>query len=338
MNTPVSIGLLALPESTPMALYGLFEVFAAVGVVWEELTGAQASTRRMAPQIISRTGEPYPSPLGLAITPHASIGDEDHLAIVIVTDLALAPDAGDIGPWTEEAAWLRNLYRAGATVCSVCTGAVFLAETGLLDGLDATTHWASTRIFAERYPAVRLHPQRILCPAGPDHRIVTAGGSASWTDLALYLIASFSGEAEARRIAKVFLLGDRGEGQLPFAAMIRSRKHDDQVVGACQQWVAEHYDERNPVAQMMQKSGLSERTFKRRFKAATGYAPLDYVQMLRIEEAKQMLEKDGISTDQAAHEVGYEDPAFFRHLFKRMTGVTPARYRERYRRIGSLLP
>ncbi len=260
------------------------------------------------------------------------------LAVVIATDLALAPGDAGVGPWAEEAAWLRTQHRSGATVCSVCTGAVFLAEAGLLDGLDATTHWASTRIFAERYPAVRLHPERILCPAGPGHRIVTEGGSASWTDLALYLVASFSGEAEARRIAKVFLLGDRDEGQLPFAAMIRIRKHDDPIIGACQQWLAEHYDERNPVARMVRLSGLPERTFKRRFTAATGYAPLDYVQTLRIEEAKQMLEKDGFSTDQAAHQVGYEDPAFFRRLFKRMTGVTPARYRERYRRIGTPLP
>ncbi len=120
--------------------------------------------------------------------------------------------------------------------------------------------------------------------------------------------------------------------------MTRIRKHDDQVITACQQWLVEHYDERNPVTRMVQFSGLSERTFKRRFRAATGYAPLDYVQTLRIEEAKQILEKDGLSTEQAAHQVGYEDPAFFRHLFKRMTGVTPARYRERYRRIGAPHP
>ena len=338
MNTPVSVGLLALPESTPMVLYSLFEVLSAVGVAWEELTGTHVRTRRMAPRIVSRTGTPYASPIGLPITPHAAIKPDDRFAVIIVTDLALPPNVSGFGPWEEEAAWLHAQHDASAMVCSVCTGAVFLAETGLLDGLDATTHWATTRIFSEHYQAVHLHPERILCPAGPGQRIVTAGGSASWADLALYLIALFSGEAEARRIAKVFLLGDRGEGQLPFATMTRIHKHKDPIVGSCQQWLADHYDERNPVARMVQLSGLPERTFKRRFTAATGYAPLDYVQTLRIEEAKQILETASMATDQVAHQVGYEDPAFFRQLFKRMTGVTPSRYRERYRTIETPLP
>src|SRR5690606_13017428 len=184
------------------------------------------------------------------------------------------------------------------------------------------------------YPAVRLRPERILCPDGPEHRIITGGGASSWEELALYLIARCCGEAEAVRIAKIFVLGDRSEGQLPFAAMGRPRRHDDAVIGTCQAWIAEHYPVPNPVARMVERSGLSERTFKRRFKAATGYAPVDYVQALRIEEAKQLLETTREPTDAIARQVGYEDPAFFRRLFKRRTGITPARYRQRFQSLA----
>ncbi len=156
--------------------------------------------------------------------------------------------------------------------------------------------------------------------------------------MALHLIARFSGEAEAIRIAKLFLLGDRRDGQLPFSALGRRRGHDDAVVGDCQAWIAEHYAGPNPVARMVSRAGLPERTFKRRFKAATGYAPVAYVQALRIEEAKQILETTAEPTDAVANAVGYEDPGFFRRLFKRRTGLTPARYRQRFRGIARLDP
>ena len=133
----------------------------------------------------------------------------------------------------------------------------------------------------------------------------------------------------------MFLLGDRSEGQLPFAAMIRPRRHTDAIVEQCQTWIAEHYEVANPVTRVTEFSGLTPRTFKRRFQAATGYTPIEYVQTLRIEEAKQLLEATDVQTDRIGAEVGYEDPASFRRLFKRITGVTPARYRQRFRLISA---
>ena len=168
-------------------------------------------------------------------------------------------------------------------------------------------------------------------PAGAEHRLVTAGASASWTDLALYLIARFCGEDEARRAAKLFLFGDRSDGQLPFAARVRPRQHDDAAVARAQVWIAENYACDNPVAEMTRVSGLAPRTFVRRFQAATGYAPLDYVQSLRIEEAKQMLETSDAGIDAIAEEVGYAEPAAFRRVFKRATGIAPHQYRQRFR-------
>ena len=327
----LSVSLLALPETTPTCLYGLLEVFSAVGVAWTEITGEAAPARRMRVRIVGLDGEPFVSASGVPFSPDAPLADAGVADIAIVTDLLLPRDLDPRGRWTEATAWMRRQFAGGATVCSVCTGSVFLAEAGLLDGEEATTHWGAADIFVRHYPAVRLRPERLLCPAGPDQRLITAGGSGAWTDLALYLIGRDCGAAEAVRIAKVFVLGDHADGQLPFTAMLRRRYHEDAVIGACQAWIASHYAEPNPVARMVAQSGLPERTFKRRFRKATGYAPVEYVQALRIEEAKQCLEATADPVDAIAHAVGYADPAYFRKLFKRRTGTPPSRYRQRFR-------
>jgi transcriptional regulator GlxA family with amidase domain len=116
--------------------------------------------------------------------------------------------------------------------------------------------------------------------------------------------------------------------------MARPRSHDDGAIEQCQVWIADHYASPNPVTRMASASGLAPRTFKRRFTAATGYTPIEYVQTLRIEEAKHLLETTSAPTDDIGAQVGYEDPASFRRIFKRMTGVTPARYRQRFHSVG----
>lgn len=331
---PLKICLLALPETTPGTIYGLHEILASVGTAWREATGEDIPVRAFQARIVSTDGQAFPSPTGVPITPQACLEDEAAPDIIIVTDLALAFDDDPQGRWAEAAAWVRGRFERGAIVCSVCTGSVFLAEAGLLDGLEASSHWGVARLFADHYPRVKLCAERILCPAGPEHRIVTGGGAGAWSELALYLIARFSEPAEAVRVAKLFILGDRSEGQLPFAVLGRSARHQDATIAQCQEWLADHYTRANPVALMVTRSGLPERTFKRRFRAATGYTPIDYVQALRIEEAKRVLETTHEAADAVAHHVGYDDPSYFRRLFKRMTGVTPARYRQRYRSVG----
>jgi transcriptional regulator GlxA family with amidase domain len=330
---PLQVSLVALRETTPTALYGMFEVFGAVGHAWQVYTGEPAGTRRVLPRIVSSDTAPFTCTVGAPVVPAASFEQVDWCDVAVVTDLALPPGVNPRGRWPEAAAWLREQNEAGATVCSVCTGSVLLADAGLLDGLEATTHWSMTRVFRDYFPSVRLRPERILSPAGVEHRIVTSGGASSWEDLALYLVARYCSEAEAVRIAKLFLFGDRSEGQLPYAAMARHKRTDDVLVAECQAWLAQNYMTANVIARLVERTGLPERTLKRRFKAATGYAPLDYAQSLRIEEAKQMLETTSLPTDEVGHNVGYQDPAFFRRLFKRRTGVTPARYRLRFRKI-----
>lgn len=326
-----TVCLVALPESSAAVIYGLHEVFASVGMAWEMLTGQRRPARAMSPRIVAATKAPFASSLGVPLNPDATFEETSGSAIVIVPDLALTEVADIPGMGGEARRWLRREFDAGAVVCSVCTGSVLLAAAGLLDGRDATSHWSACPIFEREFPKVRLHPERILVPAGPDQRIITSGGSASWTELALYLVARFSGEAEARRTAKLFLFGDRTDGQLPFAMLARPRQHADRQVSDCQAWIASNYSAPKPVESMIQQSGLPARTFARRFKRATGYTPIAYVQTLRVEEAKQMLEATDEPVETISGEVGYSDEAAFRRLFKRLTGISPGRYRQKFR-------
>ena len=333
-DTPLRIRLLALPETSASALYGLYDVLASVGSVWPALTGEAITVAAPDVAIVGETRTPFAGHLGVPIAPQASFADNAPADIVIVSDLAIALDEDPRGRWPAAGAFLQRQFAQGATICSVCSGAVLLADAGLLDGLEATTHWGAVDLFRRFFPQVRLHAERILVPAGPAHRIVTSGGAASWEELALHLIARFVDPAEAVRTAKVFVLGDRSEGQLPFASLGKPRRHEDALIADLQAWIADHYHQPNPVARMAARSGLAERSLSRRFKTATGYAPVDYVQALRIEESKQLLERSRDTVEAIALAVGYEDPAFFRRIFKRRTGTSPARYRQRFQNLG----
>ncbi|MCM5679586.1 helix-turn-helix domain-containing protein [Schlegelella sp. S2-27] len=333
---PLQVSILVLPETAPMAVYGLYEVLASVGRAWPQLTGEAVQVRGIEPRIVARGARPFRSLVGLPIHPQASVATAPLADVVIVCDVELPLPARPGHRWSRELRWLRSQHAAGATVCSTCSGSLVLAEAGMLDGLEAASHWSAAQVFRDRYPAVRFVANRILCDSSRDGRLVTTGGASSWHDLALYLIGRYCGPAEAVRAAKIFLIGDRRQGQLPFAAMARPRQHEDAVIAECQAWIADHYPQPNPVTRMVQRSGLPERTFKRRFTQATGYAPVEYVQTLRIEEAKQLLESTGDAVEAIAAVVGYEDPAFFRRLFKRLAGVTPAQYRLRFQSIRTL--
>jgi len=332
--TPVTVCLVAVPEISAAVVYGLHEVFLSVGKTWEQLTGHQNHARQISPLVVAKSKRRFHTSLGVPIAADATFSEARQPDIIVVADLTLEPGVDFRDRWPQASSWLREQYERGAIICSVCTGALMLAEAGLLDGSEATTHWSATQLFETYYPHVKLKAERVLVPAGSEHRIVTSGGSASWSDLALYLIARFCGQEEARCIAKAFLFGDRSNGQLPFAAMARPKQHNDAVVTKCQVWIAENYALPNPVMRMVERSGLASRTFVRRFKSATGYVPLDYVQTLRIEEAKQMLEASNDPIQEIALDVGYDDPNSFRRLFKRSTGISPSEYRQRFQSVS----
>ena len=164
-----------------------------------------------------------------------------------------------------------------------------------------------------------------------------AGGGTSHLDLILYLIARFVGLTEALEVAKAYLITWHDARQRPFTSLVTGKQTSDRVIARCQEWLADHYAEAAPVAAMVRLSGLSERTFTRRFVKSTGMSPLDYVQALRLEEAKQILETSDLPVEAVALEAGYQDNGFFGRLFRRRVGMTPAQYRRRWGNLHTLL-
>jgi transcriptional regulator GlxA family with amidase domain len=329
-RTATTIALLAGPDATASTLYGMYDLLGSAGRDWEFLTNGRMGEPLLAPLIVSRDGCGFRTGNGAWIEPHAALAEIPAPAAVCVPELFVAPEASLAG-YSDEIAWLQACHRRGALLTAACTGALLFAEAGLLDDQDATTHWAYCDALARRFPTVRVHAHRSLVVSGEGQRLIMAGGGTSWVDLALYLVARLVGVEEAMRLARINLIDWHGEGQQPYAALTCSRQVEDAVIAGCQVWVARHYDTHSPVAGMVAESGLTERSFKRRFKQATGMTPMDYVHTLRLEEAKQMLESGEGPIDEVAEQVGYADPSFFRALFRRRVGLTPSQYRRRFR-------
>jgi transcriptional regulator GlxA family with amidase domain len=324
------VAVLSLPESTASTLYGMFDVLESAGRDWPMLAEGRAGTPALRTVIVSADGKGRPVGNGLWIEPHASIATCEPPDVIAVPDLMVAPNEDISGRYATEVAWLEREYRRGATLATACTGALLLAETGVLDGEDATTHWGYCEAMRVRYPKIRLHANRALIIGGSEQRLVMAGGGTAWHDLALFLIARLIGAEEAMHVARLHLLDWHHVGQQPFATLTRTRQVDDALIAKCQEWIAQHYDRGAPVAAMAALSGLAERSFKRRFQKATGVSPLEYVHTLRLEEAKHVLETGDAPIDEVAHAVGYEDASFFGRLFRRKVGLTPAQYRRRF--------
>ena len=333
-SRPLDALVVALPDTAGSALYGMIDVLGAAGTLWNELTGTKGGQSLIRPRIVSDRLEPFDCGNGIPVRPAASVDDDPAAPIVIIPELWLPPDADLSGRHTKMLDWLRRRYRAGSSLYSACSGSILLAESGLLDGREATSHWGYQDLFRARYGRVRFRPEPNLCFADQGGRLVTAGGTSSWHDLALHIIARHCGPGEALRIAKVYLLKWHGEGQLPYASLVRKLPHADSVVRTCEQWLGEHFHETEALSRAVKHTGIAERTLKRRFKAATGLSLTDYLQNLRVEETKRQLEETFTPIEEIAASVGYENAGFFRALFKRRTGMTPADYRRMFRTIA----
>jgi transcriptional regulator GlxA family with amidase domain len=327
---PVNVSILAFAEASASVVYGMYDLFMSAGRDWGIIVDGAPGPTLMRPRVVSAHAGPFTVANDVRITPEATLDGGPLPDIVCVPEANVPPGEPLAGRFTAEVAWLQRCYAAGATLAAACSGTLLLAEAGLLDGQEATTHWAYCDVLARRYPAVKVRPQRALVVSGDGQRLVMAGGGTSWLDLALYLIARSVGVEAAMQTARINLIDWHAIGQQPFARLARSRQVDDAVIARCQTWIAEHYQEPAPVAAMVRLSGLAERSFKRRFQQATGMAPLEYVHTLRLEEAKQLLESTDQPIEAIANEVGYEDAGFFSRLFRRNVNLTPAQYRKRF--------
>lgn len=336
-NERLKFAILALPGATVSTVYGMYDLFASAGRDWSLLVNGEAGESKIEPYTVSADGGRFQAGNSVWIEPDYALENAPVPRVICVPELLVDPAEDPRGGYVAETDWIRKQYASGATLATACSGALLLAEAGLLDGQDATTHWGFTEPLASMYPGIRMHPKRALVVSGEGQRIIMAGGGTSWLDVALFLIARFLGLEEAMQVAKINLIDWHDIGQQPFAALTLARQVDDAVISKCQAWLAEHYDQDSPVATMVKLSGLADRSFKRRFAKATGLSPIDYVHTLRLEEAKQMLETGELPVEAIANEVGYEDASFFGRLFRRKVGLTPAQYRKRFGHLRKAL-
>jgi transcriptional regulator GlxA family with amidase domain len=330
---PLNVAILAVPEVTASALFGMFDLFSSPGRDFLFITQGAAGEQRMRPYVVARNNSEFRAANGIWVRPDHSLSDCPRPDIVCIPDFFVNPGESVAGQYDAEAEWLKRAYDDGAMLASACSGAVLLGEAGLLVNREATIHWGYVSTLTNNYPGVKVKPDQSLVLSGEAQRIVMAGGGSNWQDLALYLIARFVGLNEAMEVAKVYMLQWHDIGQQPFAALMRFRQTNDAVINRCQRWAESNYKTRSPVAAMTDLSGLPERSFVRRFAKATDMKAIDYIHALRLEEAKQMLETGNLPVEAVANEVGYEDTSFFGRLFRRKVGLTPAQYRMRF---GSL--
>lgn len=323
---PITVDLLAVPEVSASVLYGMKDVFASAGRDWQMLIEGGEPVPRFQVRVVAVSAEPMQVSNGVWLKPDAALGEPPDLACV--PEVMFAPDEALGGRYAAEVAWLQRCRAAHSVLATACSGAMLLAEAGLLDGHEATTHWLYCDALA-RYPNVHVHRHRALVQTDGG-RIVMAGGGSSWHDLALFLVARFASVDQAMQIARLFLIDWHQVGQQPFAMLTCNRQQDDALIGECQTWIAQHYETASPVQAMIERSGLGERSFNRRFKRATGMSPMAYVHSLRLEESKHLLETTADPVEAVAEAVGYEDASFFGRLFRRQVGLTPAQYRRRF--------
>ena len=325
----VRVCLVAIPEVMASTLMGLYDVLNSFNLLGT-YSDALADRAHFEAEIVATTAGSLSSASGVTVQAQRSIQQIDSADVVIVPSIMVERGEWEQGRHPALVKWLGDMHAGGAQLCSTCSGVLLLAETGLLNGKDATVHWIYAPTFRRNFPNVRLRLDRALVAAGKHQEFLMSGASTSWHDLILYLIAQHAGPTAAQAVAKFFAFQWHADGLSPYVVFEPVTDHGDAAIHKAQSWLSRNFSVANPIEQAARSSGIPERSFKRRFKSATGHAPIDYVQRLRVEEAKRRLERTRAPVDEISWNVGYEDPAFFRRLFKRITGVTAGAYRRKF--------
>jgi len=320
----IDVTVVLLEGGLPSTSMAPLEIFACAGTLWAMLmrTPAEPRFRVRTATIDGRKTRNF---VPVALEPTMALGD------VRQTDLVVVPTAGmDIGQARDQnrrlVDWLQR--RGGKTaVAGICTGASLLAAAGLLEGRPGTTHWGVVDQCRALYPNVQWKADRFVTES---ENVFCGGGLYASIDLSLYLVEHYCGHEVAVQTAKALLLETPRVWQSTYAAQPPRSGHDDEAVQRAQKWLFTHLRETVDLDKLAARVGMSPRNFARRFKAATGEAPLAYLHRLRIDSARHHLESARRSVQEVSRQVGYEDVAFFRQLFRRLTGASPREYRARF--------
>ena len=262
-----------------------------------------------------------------------TIHPDDLLKDVKKTDLILIPAmSGNVEFALEKnkefIPWIVEHYKNGAEVASLCIGAFLLGKTGLLHGKKCSTHWLFANDFREMFPEVELTDDKVVTE---QEGIYSSGGASSYWNLLLYLVEKYTSREMSIVASKFFLLDIGRKSQSPFAMFRGQKEHEDAEVLKAQEYIEEHYADKINVEDLAEHFGISRRTFERRFKKATSNSVLEYIQRVRVEAAKKMLEPGRKTVSEVMYETGYNDPKAFRDVFRKIAGMSPLEYQEKYR-------
>ncbi len=321
-NVMNKVTILALYNTMATTIFGPMDILNQAGRLWNRVSNTpQAPLFNVA--VATADGEPIRSVNNIRIQPHCSIKEVQQTDLIIIASATYIDRILEKHP--ELIPWIRHHYSRGAHVASICTGVFLLAETGLLDGKSATLHWGFVEMFRKRYPQIKVRQDRMFLDHG---RLYCSAGVSAGMDLSLYLVEKFCGRKPAVQSAKTMVLDMGRERQSPYASFIPPKDHGDPLVIKAQEWMEGHqtvdYD------RLAKEFRMSRRSLERRFKRATGITPLVYLQQLRVENAKRMLEEGVRTFNEITYEVGYEDVSFFRKIFIRLTGLRPKEYQQRF--------
>lgn len=229
--------------------------------------------------------------------------------------------------------WIREQYKSGAELASICTGAFLLAATGLLEGKSCSTHWNAAAGFKRLFPNINLHIDKLLTV---EKGIYTNGGAYSFLNLILFLVEKYFDRQTAIYCSKVFQIDIERNSQSPFSIFQTQKNHGDEVICKAQTYIEENLSGKISFEDLASKLATSRRNFDRRFIKATGNTPVEYLQRVKVEVAKSTLEKGRKSIFEVMNEVGYSDDKAFREVFKKITGLSPLDYRAKFNKEAVL--
>jgi transcriptional regulator GlxA family with amidase domain len=229
--------------------------------------------------------------------------------------------------------WIVEQYHKGAEVASLCLGAFLLASTGLLKGRKCATHWMATDAFRSMFPEVELVTEKIITD---EQGIYSSGGAFSYLNLILYLIEKYAGREIAVLSAKVFAIEIERQNQLSFVIFQGQKGHDDEAIKRAQEFIEQNYQEKITIEELASMVAVSRRNFERRFKKATANTVAEYIQRVKIEAAKMSLESSRENVNEVMYKVGYSDNKAFRTTFKKITGISPLEYRNKYNKEAAV--
>lgn len=325
---PFVVTVLGFNQALASAITGALDVFAFAGVSWQRIH-QQPAAPKFKVQLASPHGQTILCSNQISLTPHLAIEDVSH------TDILLIPTiGGDIDTVLHEMksqlVHIKRLRKMGADIAANCTGTFLLADTGLLDDKAATTHWGYADKFAALFPQIDLQPDKMVT----EHdALYCAGGGMAWIDLSILLIERYCGHQVASDTAKSHVLDASRTNQNIYASSRQRHFHSDNDIIAVQAFLEENVSEQFTVSSLALRHNMTERTLLRRFKHACDITPRQYLQNLRIEKARKLLETTNSSIEKIVSAVGYEDMSSFTRLFKKQTGLSPSQYRAKFNRM-----